>query len=249
LNVSGAANVHASQEPVRAALTDPVLLGRAVPGLDQIDFPGDGSCRFTMTIAIAAVSGTYAGDARVVERPESAVRVVRVSAVGVKGKIGADITIRLAPAADGSTELSYTADADVGGAIAGIGQRMLASIAKRIATDAFGGLDAVLAGPAPAEAPAATAAPARAAATHAAPGQDPAVSTGQAADTRGALGDSAVARGAIERARRGVGLRGERAPAIRRPAPTVKTGLIAGAAAAVTGIVIGVVLRKRRGRR
>jgi carbon monoxide dehydrogenase subunit G len=211
MKVSGAADVHASQEAVWAALTDPVLLASAVPGLDQIDLPGDGSCRFTMTIAIAAVSGTYAGDARVIERSDSGVRVLRVSAAGVKGKIGTDVTIRLAPAADGATELSYTADVEVGGAIAGIGQRMLASIAKRIATDAIGGLDAVLEGPAPAEAPAATAAPAEAAAT--------------------------------------AGLRSERAPVIGRPRPTVKTGLIAGAAAVVTGTVIGVVLRKRRGRR
>jgi carbon monoxide dehydrogenase subunit G len=230
MKVSGAADLHGSEEAVSAALTDPVLLARAVPGLDQIDFPGDGSCRFTMTIAIAAVSGTYAGDARVIERSDSAVRVLRVSAAGVKGTIGADVTIRLAPAADGATELSYTADVELGGAIAGIGQRMIASIAKRIATDAIGGLDAVLEGPAAAEAPAATAAPAAAAAT------------ATTAEAPAATATTAAAAATT-------GLHGERAPAIGRPRPTVKTGLIAGAVTTVTGIVIGVVLRKRRGRR
>ena len=239
MKVSGAADVHASEEAVWAALTDPVLLARAVPGLDQIDFPGDGSCRFTMTIAIAAVSGTYAGDARVVERSDPAVRVLRVSAAGVKGTIGADVTIRLAPAADGATELSYAADIEVGGAIAGIGQRMVASIAKRIATDAIGGLDAVLEGPAPAEAPAPTAAQAEAAAT---------ATTAEAAAIA-TTAEAAAATAAPAEAAATAGLRGERAPAIGRPGPTVRTGLIAGAGAAVTGIVIGVVLRKRRGRR
>ena len=38
MKVSGAADVHASPEAIRAALTDPDLLVRAVPGLDQIDF-------------------------------------------------------------------------------------------------------------------------------------------------------------------------------------------------------------------
>ena len=72
-------------------------------------------------------------------------RVLRVSATGVKGKVDADVTVRLAPAGDGATEISYIADADVDGAIAGIGQRMLASIARRMATDAIAGLDAALA--------------------------------------------------------------------------------------------------------
>ncbi len=136
MKVSGAADVHASPEAVRAALTDPDLLVRAVPGLGQIDF-ADGSCRFTLTAAIAAVSGRYAGEARVVDRPEAGVRVLRVSATGLKGKVDADVTVRLAPAGDGATEISYIADADVDGAIAGIGQRMLASIARRMATEAI----------------------------------------------------------------------------------------------------------------
>ena len=152
MKISGAANVNASQEAIWAALADPEVLSLAIPGLDQIDFADDGSYRFTFTTTIAAVSGTYTGEAGVVERAEPGVRVLRVSAASVKGKVGADVTIRLAAAADDATELSYTADANVDGAIAGIGQRMLASIAKRIAADAIGGLDAAFARPAPAAA-------------------------------------------------------------------------------------------------
>jgi hypothetical protein len=229
MEVSGAAELHASADAVWAALTDPGLLTLTVPGLDQIDFAGDGSCRFTLTTAIAAVSGSYAGEARVVARPDAAVRVLRVAAAGAKGKVGADVTIRLTPAASGATEFRYTADAEVDGAIAGIGQRMLASIVRRIATDAIGGLDAALAGPAPAAA--------ASAATQAADKAD------------GAVPEPASGQSAMEHARRGIGLRGAQAPAIGRPAPAVTKGLIAGAAAAVTGILIGVALRKRRGRR
>ena len=144
MKVSGAVDVHASAEAVRAALADGDLLTRAVPGLEQIEFGPGGGCRFTLTTAIAAVSGSYAGEARVVERTEPGVRVLRVTAAGARGKVAADLTIRLAPAGDGVTEVSYTADADVDGAIAGIGQRMLASVAKRLAADAVGGLDAAL---------------------------------------------------------------------------------------------------------
>lgn len=245
MKISGAANVNASQEAIWAALADPEVLSLAIPGLDQIDFADDGSYRFTFTTTIAAVSGTYTGEAGVVERAEPGVRVLRVSAASVKGKVGADVTIRLAAAADDATELSYTADADVDGAIAGIGQRMLASIAKRIAADAIGGLDAAFARPAPAAATPAAAGPAAAAGAAAAT-----ANAGPAGDgPGGASADTASGQVAIERARRGIGLRGERVPAIGRPGKAVGTGLLAGAAAAVAGVVIGAILRKRRGRR
>jgi len=215
MKVHGTGTVLAAPDAVWAALGDASLLARAVPGLDQIDFARDGTCRFTLTTAIAAVKGSYTGEASVVERPESYVRVLRVSATGVRGKVGADVTIRVAPAGEGATELSYVADADVEGAIAGIGQRMLASIAKRVAADALGGIDAALAAAPPAE-----------------------------AQTQ----DGTEGQTAIEQARRGIGLRGDRVPVASRPSPAVRTGLVAGAGAAAA-IVVGVLIRKRRGRR
>jgi carbon monoxide dehydrogenase subunit G len=216
MKVHGTGTMLAAPDAVWAALGDPGLIARAVPALDHIDFARDGTCRFTLTTTIAAVSGSYTGEASVVERPESYVRLLRVSATGVRGKVGADVTIRVAPAGEGATELSYVADADVEGAIAGIGQRMLASIAKRVAADAIAGLDAALTAVPPAE-----------------------------AQTR----DSTDGQTAIEQARRGIGLRGERVPVAGRPGPAVRTGLVAGAGAAVAAIVVGVLIRKRRGRR
>jgi len=222
MKVSGAADVHASPDAVWAALTDPGLLGRAVPGLDQIDFAGDGTCQFILTTAIAAVRGSYAGQASVVERNRPGAYVLRVSATGAKGTVNGDVTIRLAPTDGGTTELSYTADAAVGGAIAGIGQLMLASIARRIAAEAIRGLDAALAAPAPVEPPAAIA--------------------DHAAEERGR------GRTAIELARQGIRRRGERVPAAGSLDPVVRTGLVAGAATAVAAIVVGAIVRKRRGR-
>jgi len=251
MKVHGTGTVHAPADAVWAALGDAGVLARAVPGLDQIDFARDGTCRFTLTTAIAAVRGSYTGEASVVERPEPHVRGLRVSATGVKGKVAGDVTIRAIPAGEGATELSYVADADVDGAIAGIGQRMLASVAKRVAADAIAGLDAALAGAPPtAAAPAAHSLPAdgppaAAPAAQEPPAEAPGARTGQAARAQ----DDVPRQAAIERARREIGLRGERLPAAGRPGPAVRIGLAAGAGAAVGAIVVGALIRKRRGRR
>ena len=147
MRVSGAGTLHAPAEVVRAALADRDVLVRAIPGIERLDVAGHGRCEFTMTTAVAAVSGTYAGAAVIQHADAPNVLGLHVSAAGARGTIGADVVVRLAPAADGATEVSYEADAEVAGPIAGIGQRMLASIARRLAGDFLGGLDRVVAAP------------------------------------------------------------------------------------------------------
>jgi len=216
MKVSGAATVHASPDAVLAALADSGLLVRAVPCLDQLD-GADGRRRFLATIAIAAVRGSYAGEAVVVARPEPHRLVLRVTAAGAKGAVEADLTVRLAPSGDGATELGYAADAAVQGAIARIGQLMLASIAKRLAADVIGGLDAALLSAAPPE----------------------------------ALSGPPARPAAVGQATGGIGSHGDLHPAIDRPATGVRTWLLAGGAAGLAGVVLGVVFgrRSRRGGR
>jgi uncharacterized protein len=218
--VSGTARLPASQEMVWAALADAGLLVRAVPGLDRLDAGAGGGRQFLVTTSIAAVSGSYGGEAVVVERAEPGRLALRVVAAGAKGKVTADVTLGLAPAGDDATELSYAVDADVEGAIAGIGHLMLAGIAKRLAADAIGGLGAALAGTAPAvERPA-----------------------NEPADQEPAVAD----RAAVDEARRGIGLGGERVPGLGQVVPRVSPGVLAGAAAGVAAIVLGVILARRR---
>ena len=54
--------------------------------------------------------------------------------------------MRLAPSANGGTELTYDADAAVGGVIGGVGQRMLAGVTKKMAGQFFEAVDDDIAG-------------------------------------------------------------------------------------------------------
>ena len=56
------------------------------------------------------------------------------------------MAVDLAPGDDGTTLLSYDADAVVGGMIGGVGQRLLSSVAERTAGEFFTAVDEVLAG-------------------------------------------------------------------------------------------------------
>jgi hypothetical protein len=70
---------------------------------------------------------------------------MHASGAGGPGNVRAKVTINLEPSAEGTT-LTYSADAVVGGAVAGVGQRMMTGVAKRMAGQFFKAIDNELTG-------------------------------------------------------------------------------------------------------
>jgi uncharacterized protein len=165
MRVSGTATLHAPVERVYAALNDPAVLVRTIPGCERLERVAEDAYKMTVTAGVASVRGTYAGDVRLSRQDPPRGFVLEASGAGAPGTVTADVQVRLAPGEDGTTELTYDADAVVGGMVGGVGQRMLVGVAKRTAGEFFAAVDGVLTGAAPAaEAePAAGQAPAAAA--------------------------------------------------------------------------------------
>jgi carbon monoxide dehydrogenase subunit G len=174
MKVSGSATLHAPVERVYEALNDPAVLVRTIPGCERLERAGEDAYKMTLVAGVASVRGTYAGDVRIADQQPPNAFVLKASGAGAPGTVSADVQVQLAPGDDGTTVLSYDADAVVGGMIGGVGQRMLAGVATRTADQFFAAVDAVLTGAAPA--PVTEAAPAGAAPVPAAAGQ-PAVFT------------------------------------------------------------------------
>ena len=146
MKISGAATMHAPAEKVWIALNDPAVLVRTIPGCEQLEATGPDSYRLTVTAGVASIQGTYTGEIALSERQEPSSFLMTASGAGGPGTVSTSVQVRLAPNGDGSTELSYDADAVIGGMIAGVGQRMLASVAKKMAREFFTAVDDVLTG-------------------------------------------------------------------------------------------------------
>jgi carbon monoxide dehydrogenase subunit G len=146
VNLDGSAVLHASPEEVWRALTDPAVLARTIPGCLALERVGEDSYRMDVAVGVGAVKGTYAGEVHLTdqERPKS--YVMHASGAGAPGQVRATVTIELAPSEDSSTVLTYSADAVVGGPVAGVGQRMITGVAKRMAAQFFTAVDAELTG-------------------------------------------------------------------------------------------------------
>jgi carbon monoxide dehydrogenase subunit G len=146
MKVSGNATLNAPVEKVWAALNDPAVLVRTIPGCEQLEEVERDAYRMTVTAGVASIKGSYAGDVRLTDQQEPHAFVLKASGVGGPGTVSADVKVRLVDGGDGTTVLSYDADAIVGGMIGGVGQRILTGVAKKTAAEFFHAVDAVLTG-------------------------------------------------------------------------------------------------------
>jgi uncharacterized protein len=146
MRIAGNATLHAPVEAVYAALRDPRVLVRTIPGCERLEQVGEDAYQMTVTAGVASVRGTYAGDVRLTDQRAPHGFVLRASGSGAPGTVSADVAVELTSGDDGTTVLAYDADAVVGGMIGGVGQRLLSGVAKRTAGEFFTAVDGVLAG-------------------------------------------------------------------------------------------------------
>ena len=160
MNLDGSAVLTGTPEQVWSLLTDPAVLARTIPGCETLEQVGDDEYKMNVSVGVGAIRGTYAGEVKLSDKQHPTSYVMHASGAGAPGNARAQVTINLAPADGGKTNLTYSADAVIGGPVAGVGQRMITGVAKRMAGQFFKAIDAELTGTA---APVAAAAPAAAA--------------------------------------------------------------------------------------
>jgi uncharacterized protein len=160
VKVSGDATLHAPIDQVWTALNDPAVLVRTIPGCERLESTGPDAYRMVVTAGVASIKGTYAGEVQLSDQQEPNSFLMKASGAGGPGTVSTEVRVSLAEAGDGATTLTYDADAVVGGVIAGVGQRMLVGVAKKMAGEFFSSVDDVLTGKVVAPAPEPGAAPA-----------------------------------------------------------------------------------------
>ncbi len=145
MKLTGAATLQAPPEQVYAAFNNPAVLARCVPGCESLTQIGPDAYAMTVTAGVAAIKGTYTGEVALADGTPPSAFTLRAKGAGGPGTVSADVAMRLLPSAHGGTDLSYDADAMIGGTIGGVGQRMLNGVAKKMAGQFFAAVDADIA--------------------------------------------------------------------------------------------------------
>ncbi|MDP9093493.1 MAG: carbon monoxide dehydrogenase subunit G [Actinomycetota bacterium] len=146
MKVSGDAVLHAPVEKVWIALTDPAVLVRTIPGCERLEATGPDTYRMVVTAGVASIKGIYSGQVALTDQQKPHSFLLTASGAGAPGTVSTEVRVSLAEFGDGVTRLNYDADAVIGGAVAGVGQRMLAGVAKKMAGQFFESVDDVLTG-------------------------------------------------------------------------------------------------------
>src|SRR4051794_10264181 len=123
MEISGSYTFDAPPDRVWALLMDPAVLSSCIPGCDTFDAGGDNRFNVTMTVGLAAITGTYNGTVVLTDLiPQTSYSLV-VEGQGRPGFVKGTAAIGLR-AEDTTTIVTVSATVQTGVAIARLGQRL-----------------------------------------------------------------------------------------------------------------------------
>jgi carbon monoxide dehydrogenase subunit G len=139
MDIAGSYTFDAPPEQVWALLMDPSVIASCIPGCDAFEPAGENTYRAKMTVALAAITGSYDGVVTLTDIvPHESYRLTSEG----KGRPGfvkgnAHITLR----ADGpATTVGVAGTVQTGGPIARLGQRLIGGVSKMMMDRFFGSM-------------------------------------------------------------------------------------------------------------
>ena len=129
MKVAGSHHLPMPPDEAYRIMQDPEILARAIPGCESLEKIGQDEYKMKMKMALASISGSFEGKVRITDQtPPTSFRLI-VEGAGKIGFVKGDGLLKLAPA-DGGTEVTYEGDAQVGGTMAAVGQRLIDGTSK-----------------------------------------------------------------------------------------------------------------------
>ena len=129
MDLNGSYHFDAPPDVVWKLLVDPAVIGASLPGCDGLEAVGEDQYRARLTVAVAAVSGSYTGTVSMLDKnPPRSYRLV-VDGKGAAGFVNGGALVELV-GEGASTDVRVTGNGQVGGLIARVGQRLLGSVSK-----------------------------------------------------------------------------------------------------------------------
>ena len=137
MTMSGEQQLAASRETVWKALNDPAILKACIPGCETLELIGENEFQAVATNKIGPVKARFKGKVKLTDLdPPNGYKISGEGDGGIAGfaKGGASVSLT---DKDGGTLLTYNVDAQIGGKLAQLGQRLVNGAAKKMADDFF----------------------------------------------------------------------------------------------------------------
>jgi uncharacterized protein len=137
MTMAGEQVLAAPQEKVWASLNDPEVLKACIPGCETLDRLSATEFTVVATNKIGPVKARFKGKVHLTDlNPPNGYKISGEGDGGIAGFAKGGAVVVLTPK-DGGTLLTYNVEAQIGGKLAQLGQRLINGVAKKLADDFF----------------------------------------------------------------------------------------------------------------
>src|SRR3974390_49474 len=147
--MTGEVHPPASREVVWVKLNDADVLKACIPGCEELNKASDTEFQAIAVVKIGPVKARFKGKVQLTDfNPPNGYRISGEGEGGVAGFAKGGATVMLVEK-DGGTLLTYNVEAQIGGKLAQLGQRLVNGAAKKIADEFFKNFAAIVSGVTP----------------------------------------------------------------------------------------------------
>ena len=137
MTMNGEVQLPAPRQVVWAKLNDPDVLKASIPGCEELEKTDEHSFRAVAKMKVGPVSARFRGKVTLSDiDPPNGYKISGEGEGGVAGFAKGGATVGLAEK-DGGTLMTYNVEAQIGGKLAQLGQRLINGAAKKLADEFF----------------------------------------------------------------------------------------------------------------
>ena len=141
MKLNGENIIQASRIQVWDALNDPGILKETIPGAQSVDQSSDDEFKAVVEIKIGPVKAKFTGKINLSDvNPPNGYKIIGQGQGGAAGFAKGSAVVSLTELDPETTKLVYDVDAQVGGKLAQVGQRLIQSASKSLADQFFNNL-------------------------------------------------------------------------------------------------------------
>jgi hypothetical protein len=132
LDIGGVEKIQVPAEALWKALNDPAVLTRCIPGCKTMTEISPDTYKVEMQLRVAAVGGSFEGEISLSDKEPPKTCQIKVSGAGTLGHGNGSARFEIAPEGAAASSLTFQGVGEIGGLVAGVGQRILSSVSKHL---------------------------------------------------------------------------------------------------------------------
>ncbi len=131
LDIGGEETFETNIEALWTALNDPAVLVKCIPGCKEMTPDGEDKFKLLLNLKVASVGGSFEGGISLSDKQPPAHCRVAVTGGGTLGQ-GEGAAIFSLESKEAGCLMRYSGEGEIGGLVAGVGQRILKGVAKHL---------------------------------------------------------------------------------------------------------------------